>query len=172
MPRLPLWAAQERGSPSVLFTEIGGELRVVANWRVFCTLVVGRDPARHEAVIDTGAPTTIFPLAIWRRFAAEIEWLSFADRTPSKPATVGGVTYHYRFGRVSVRVGGRGGGELLPPLSVVAQFEQPNPAIPLSQRLTRTIVGLQFGPLEGRSLVVSPRHALAERCEAWVTDAP
>lgn len=170
MPRIRLWVEPEPDAVVVRALDPDGRPFDVFNLRVYCRLLAGRDLAQHTAVVDTGAPTTVFPFAVWQRFQADIRWLTFADGTTRKPATLGGVRYQYRLGRVGVRLVGREAEPVLPAVDVVAQFEQFDPMKAPSERLTRTLVGLQFGPLEGRFLVVGPRQSLAERAEAWVTD--
>lgn len=170
MPRIRLIVEREANTAVVLARGEDGTTIAVSNLRIVCGLFAGRDPQRHTAIVDTGAPTTVFPFTVWQRFQAEVRWLTFADRVAMKPATLGGVRYHYRLGRVTVRLVGRGSAPILPPVDVVAQFEQLDPMKSVNERLTRTLVGLQLGPLEGRFLVVGPRQTLAERCEAWLTD--
>lgn len=120
--------------------------------------------------MDTGAPTTVLPQKVWKRFPADVRWLPFADGTSMKSATLAGRSFRYRLGVVSVGLFGRDEALALPPVDALAQFEQYDPMNPQPLEAKHLIVGLQFGPLEGRFLVVGPRHTLAERAEVWVTD--
>lgn len=170
MPRIRLVVERDANSAVVIARSTDADTVAGSNLRVVCGLFAGRDRHRHTAVVDTGAPTTVFPFVVWQRFQAEIRWLTFADGVPRKSATLGGARYQYRLGRVSVRLVGKDDEPVLPAVDVIAQFEQLDPMKTPAERLTRTLVGLQLGPLEGRYLVVGPRQTLAGRCEAWVTD--
>jgi hypothetical protein len=172
MPRLHLFVERDPESVVVLVRRPDGTNTAVANLRVCCRLFVARHPKRFTAVVDTGAPTAVFPHAVWKRFPADVRWLPFADGSARKPATLAGRSFQYRFGVVSVRFFGREASPELPPVEVMGQFEQFDPMNPHPLEPKHLIVGLQYGPLEGRFLVVGPRHALPERAEAWVTDDP
>ncbi|MEO2088638.1 MAG: hypothetical protein ABGY75_03955 [Gemmataceae bacterium] len=112
----------------------------------------------------------MFPLLLWQRFQTDIRWQPFLDGASTKPATLAGRAYRYRFGVVTVRLFGRDEGFTLPPVDVAAQFEQLDPLNETPLELKHTLVGLKLSSLEGRFLVVGPRRDLAERCEAWITD--
>ena len=170
MPRIQLQVDRDHNSPVVLVRLPDGQNAGIANQRVYCQLRVGRDQKSHQSVVDTGAPTAVFPLAVWKRFPTDIRWLPFADGTSTKPATLAGRAFQYRFGLVTVRLFGREDTPTLPPVDVLAQFEQLDPANEQPLEAKHTIVGLQLGAIEGRYLVVHPDHTLAERCEAWITD--
>lgn len=170
MSRIRLWSGTEQHSVVVTARTSDGTLFEVSNRRVYCHLLVGRDPVKHTAIVDTGAPTTVFPFRVWQRFPDDIRWLKFTDGSATKPGTLGGVSYQYKLGRVLVRLAGRDYTPTFPPVDVIAQFEQLDPMKAPNERLTRALVGLQLGPLEGRFLVVRPRRDLAERCEAWIAD--
>ncbi len=170
MPRIRLWTGPDPHPVSLPFRWPDTSGAALTNERLWCHLYVGRLPFDFEAVVDTGAPCTIFPLKMWRRFATHIEWLDFASGPSMRRGTLAGKEYHFRLGRVAVRLAGRDETPILLPVEVVAQFEQFDPSKTDDERLTHTLIGTQFGPLEGRFLVVSPRRGHSERCEAWVAD--
>jgi len=170
MSRIPLIVERDPNTVVVIARAPDGSPVAVSNLRIRCTLVVGRDLKRHLAIIDTGAPTAVFPYVVWQRFPSDIRWFPFADNSAMKLATLAGRSFRYRLGSVTVRLFGRDDLPPLPPIEVVAQFEQLDPMNPHPLEAKHLIVGLQLGPLEGRFLVVGPRHTLAERCEAWLTD--
>jgi hypothetical protein len=170
MPKIPLQVNRDSDSAVVLARAPDGSSTTIASLRLFCQLVVGRDRKAHQAVVDTGAPTTVFPFLVWQRFQADIRWLPFLDGASTKPASLAGRSFRYRLGSVPVRLLGRDEEPTLPPVDVVAQFEQLDPLNETPLELKHTLVGLQLGSLEGRYLVVGPRRDLAERCEAWIAD--
>jgi hypothetical protein len=170
MPRIRLLVDRDPDSPVVLMRTPDGSSAGVSNLRLYCRLLVGRDRKAHQAVVDTGAPTTVFPFLLWQRFQADVRWSPFVDGSASKLATLAGRSFRYRLGVVSVRLLGETQEPTLPPVDVVAQFEQLDPLNETPLDLKHTLVGLQLGPLEGRYLVVGPRRDLAERCEAWIAD--
>ncbi|MCU0702920.1 MAG: hypothetical protein MUF18_02900 [Fimbriiglobus sp.] len=170
MARICLWTEPDTNPVSMPFRTPDGAVESLTNDRLYCTVFAGGDPADQRAIVDTGAPSTIFPYRVWRRFAGQIEWLNFASGASMRRGTIAGKEYHFRLGRVSVRLAGRTEEPTLAPVLVVAQFEQFDPSKTDNERLTEPVVGLQFGPLEGRYLIVSPQRTHPDRCEVWVTD--
>ncbi len=170
MPRIPLWADFDPKAVSIAFQNPDGTAGELTNRRVYCSVYAGRDPKAIHAIVDTGAPAMIFPLRAWLRFPTQITWLKFRDGASVRSGVIGGKAFRFKLGRISVRLSGRQQEPKMPAIEVVAQFEQLDPAINPADRLPHTVVGLQFGPLENRYLVVSPKQTHAERCEAWVSD--
>jgi hypothetical protein len=170
MPRIRLRVDRDEGSPVVLVCLPDGQNAGIAKLRVYCQLRVGRDQKSQQAVVDTGAPTAVFPREVWMRFSKDIRWLPFADGTSSKPATLAGRSFGYRLGLVAIQLIERDGSTSFPALEVLAQFELYDPSNPAPLDAKHIVLGLQLGALEGRYLVVHPDHTLAERCEAWITD--
>lgn len=170
MPRIHLWTGPDPIPVSFAFAQPDGSGAELTNERLWCNVFAGRDPKDHLAVVDTGAAGTIFPHVIWKRFQSQIEWLTFSSGSSMRRGTIAGKEYHFRLGRIALRLSGRNVEPILPPVIVVAQFEQFDPSKGEKDRLTYPIVGLQFGPLENRYLVVSPNQTPLERCVAWVSD--
>lgn len=170
MPRIPLWIGKDPTPVLLPFEWPDGRGAALTNERLWCRLYVAGSPVDYEAVLDTGAPCTIFPYELWRRFQSHIRWLKFPGSDAMRRGTLANKEYHFRLGLIAVRLAGRTGEPKLPPVDVVAQFEQFDPSKEDEERLSYVVVGMQFGPLEGCYLVVGPRRAHPERCEAWVTD--
>lgn len=170
MPRITLWTEQDDPPVQISFRHADGTVGTLSNDRLWCQVFVGSDPVNYRAVVDIGAPSTLFPLRVWRRFAAQIAWLDFASGPSMRRGALAGTNYHFRLGRVPVRLAGRDAEPILPAVEIIAQFEQVDPMQTDAERLTYPVVGMQFGPLEGRYLVVGPRRPHPERCEAWITD--
>jgi hypothetical protein len=170
MPKIRLRVGRDEGSPVVLVRLPDGQTAGIANQRVYCQFRVGRDQKSQQAVVDTGAPTAVFPREVWLRFVKDIRWLSFADGSSMKPATLAGRAFQYRLGLVTIQLVERDGSTSFPATDVLAQFEQYDPSNPAPLDAKHIVLGLQLGAFEGRYLVVHPDHTLAERCEAWVSD--
>lgn len=170
MPRVILWADYDPRPVSIPFQNPDGTAGELTNHRLYCKVIAGRDPKDHHAIVDTGAPSMIFPLLVWLRFPDQITWLTFPDGASMKAGVVGGKAFSFKLGRIAVQLAGRQNEPRLPAVEVVAQFEQLDAGRSREGRLTDVVVGMQFGPLEGRFLIVAPRVAHPERGEAWVTD--
>lgn len=136
------------GGPPVAFTE----------YRVVCPLLVGAGRHFFDAWIDTGAPVSVFPQRVWRAFPDEIDWVDDVER-PLREASVGGVGYPFRYGRIPVGVISADLRTELPPVSVLAMFTWDG------EKLPAPLVGLAGGVLAGRRLVVESDLAAA-RLEA------
>ncbi len=170
MPRVQLWADFDPKQVSIPFVNPDGTLSELTNHRLYCKVFAGRDLKDHDAIVDTGATSMIFPHSVWQRFAGQITPVAFADGQSTRGGVIGGKSFRFKLGRITVQLAGRSEGQRLPAVEVVAQFEQLDPAINPADRLKITYVGLQFGPLENRYLVVSPKQTHVERCEVWISD--
>jgi hypothetical protein len=165
------------------FIDEQGEFQLLPRLRLVCDILVGKEPqapgpagrARYDpttdrrqnfpALLDTGAPLTVFPRHAWEAFEDQITWLRLnpdevAARPPDQrtPTTsVFGSRFPYRLGRVWIGAFDREG-RLLPAVPVIAQFRddvvQPGQPLPL------LLLGLWGGILEGRRL---ERHHSLER---------
>ena len=136
----------------------GGSVVVTPVVRLICTLVVGADRRGFDAWVDTGAPISSFPQRTWRRFAHEIEWLG-DPAGPPLAATIGGVGYPFRLGRVPVAVVSADMRAVLPAVPVTAMF------VFDVDKLPAPLVGLTDSVLAGRRLVVEP-DLVSARLEA------
>lgn len=123
--------------------------------RLFTMIRIGQQaPTVAESIIDTGAPLTVIPRKMWRRFAADIEWLSLpaAHDMDSWLTTLRGRTggqSKCRIGRVLVEAFDLERPQrFLPRVRIIAQFEEKD--LPDE----RVITGLHGGILEGRRLIV------------------
>lgn len=150
MPLLPLH--DDQFAPDILVHDsVGGVLNIPLT-RFRCLVeVVGRY-ALHEAIIDTGAPLTIFPQKVWSQFRAGIDFAFLPFATPAPQAGVVGwrFTYHMaqflvplalRDTRLTVRV---------PRPDVIAQFAIGDP--PGWRSAPPILVGTWGGLLEGGSV--------------------
>jgi hypothetical protein len=164
--RIRLYVQQSlRTLPEPIF-DARGQRTELPFLRVFAMIRVGRT-AREVAdcVIDTGAPLTVFPRVQWKKFANDIEWLSVGPgRSPSSWVTnlwgrTGGSS-RCKVGRVDVEAFELERGlRSLPPVSVLAQFEEEDSAD------DRILTGLFGGILEGRRLVLEP-----DLRQAWLEE--
>jgi hypothetical protein len=118
-----------------------------------------------DCILDSGAPLTVFPRIIWKRFENDIEWLTLPDARAAVSWTTNlrGRTG----GRIPCRLG-RGWVEAfdlenprqsLLGMQVLAQFEQQKTSD------DRVLVGLHGGILERRRLIVEP-----DLRQAWLED--
>ncbi len=114
--------------------------------------IIRRQPphALREAVVDTGAPMTVFPQTEWQLFAQEVTWLTGLN-DPNVPtwvrqfSGVAGGTIPCRLGTVPIEffdhLGGRVG-----PTEIVAMFAFDN------GQMRDILVGLGGGPFVKRRL--------------------
>jgi|SRR5581483_859043 len=136
--------------------------------RLYCWLRVPPISGAYKAVIDTGAPLTVFPRQIWDH---QFRWQAGRDYDELSVAGVGatfrgqvlGLRYSCRLARLRVAVELAGQDAKAPRLrldNVVCQLAD-------SGGLQFVILGLWGGPLVGRRLAVEPRPAddLAARLE-------
>jgi hypothetical protein len=100
---------------------------------------------RPLAILDTGAPLSIFPHRMWQPFAPAIQWLA-QPPTAVRQVTVLGGTWSYRLGRV--RTGATDPeGRWLPAVWVNAFFLEPAPGAP-----PEAVLGLRCRLLDNRRL--------------------
>lgn len=89
MARMRIYVRQSLRTPAETVFAASGVPLTVPFLRLFTMLRVGLQARQvAQSIIDTGAPLTVFPRKIWRRFASEIEWLSL----PAAQATVSWLT--------------------------------------------------------------------------------
>lgn len=89
------------------------------------------DPWCPDAVVDTGAPLSVFPYTLWAAFADQIWWLDQPPRSDglAREITLLGGNWTYRLGRV--RVGAiDDDGDWLPPVWLNAFFLDDLPDAP------------------------------------------
>lgn len=154
MPRVEL-TAYGPYSPLPLVAPAGPLLAPRVQFR--CFLRLPNVLAPRDAVIDTGAPFTIFPEEVWRplRAGTDFEWLPFAPGFAPPAARTPGWTFTYRFARFLLPVGLHDGRTELHRDGLIAQFADSNPLVSAgSQRLAVAVVGLWGGALEGTSVRV------------------
>lgn len=162
MPALDLYAKPLRvrdlsaDGNLVLDPPLPGLPRVLLR-RLTCLLRVPTVPGAREAVLDTGAPLTVFPFDVWSR---EYRWQAGRDYDPLSVAGVAGVLhgqvlqhrYQCRLARlrVPVELAGRSLNVRLRLDSLVVQLTEPGgpPYI---------ILGLWGNALDGRTIQIA-RH--------------
>lgn len=125
--------------------------------RLVARILIGPDPPgragdsreRFDAIVDTGAPLSMFPHAFWSLFPSDAyERLNPANVPSGQTFPTGlliGGRYEYEFGRVWVGVIDDDG-RRLPALPVVAQLMRPG------HTLGRPIIGMSESVLTGRTL--------------------
>jgi hypothetical protein len=165
--RVQLYLRQSRRIAPATVYDAGGNAISLPFLRILTLLRVGKR-TRHvlDAIVDSGAPLTVFPLRAWQRFAGEIEWLKpAADQGPGSWIT-----------HLQGRTGGHGAcdvGRILvetldlerPPrvlraVPVIAQFEK------YHHQDERATVGLHASILQSRRMIVVP-----DLSDAWLEDA-
>jgi len=148
------------GDRLIRYQDEQGRERTVPLLRLQVNVLIGRDPTRgspderkpRRAILDTGAPLTVFPKHRWQSFADEIVRLPLVgDQNPIGRA--GGRQFSYFLGRVWV--GAVDPFERrLPAVPVLAQFREDD--IPAGEPLPPILLGLWGGILEGRTLTRWP----------------
>lgn len=145
-------------------------------FRVLATLLIGQDPPpglpddREEvqAIVDTGAPISVFPRVWWEPYRSMIQFLNPAMGPVGAPlptATVaGGVGIPYQLGRLWMGVVDADERRLR-AVPIVAQFLMQSPV-----GLRRPLVGLRGGVLDGRWLrrISVPMSSVDQ--EWWLTE--
>jgi hypothetical protein len=127
-------------------------------WRV--DILIGADPARSfedrraqfSAILDTGAPVSVFPKHVWRQFEAAITRFRVADERPLV-GSAGDRRFTYFLGRVWVAVTDLFD-RRLPAVPVLAQFREDD--IPPGESRAAILLGLGGGLLERRVLTRWP----------------
>lgn len=123
------------------------------------------DGFEPEAILDTGAPTCVFPFPVWQPFRNEVQWLDQPPREDGRPwaVTVLGGSWAYSLGRVRVGATDRDA-NWLPAVTANALFLDNHPTTgPRPPR--QAILGLRSGLFDLRQL----RHATADPPE-WVLE--
>lgn len=173
---------QPRGIPFFRPGDLSGATAYIPWYRLVVRLVIvprGEDtrvrPTPREdgleldAVLDTGAPTCVFPFPIWQPFGNEIQWLDQPPREDGRPwaVTVLGGSWGYRLGRVRVGATDRDA-NWLPAATTNALFLNDPPATLGATRPPRqAILGVRSGLFDLRQL----RHADADPPEWILEDA-
>jgi hypothetical protein len=156
--RIPV-VNEPRHTPIRYFDETG-RLHELPLLRLRADILIGTDPARPSddrrpqfpAIVDTGAPVTVFPKRVWERFQPAITRFRGADERPFS-GSAGGRHFTYFVGRVSVAVADLFGRRLR-AVPVLAQFREDD--IPEGQPRAAVLLGLAGGILEGRTLTRWP----------------
>lgn len=129
--------------------------------RIRTWVKIGTDFQYRQAVLDTGAPASIFSKAVWSKLAeaGQIEWVCHPPDNPDLDhlprMTVLHGRFPYRLGRTTLQLVELGAGELR-PVSVLIQCTEderrrPDDPEPLPRLL---LLGLQ-GVMNGRTLTLS-----------------
>lgn len=102
-----------------------------------------------DAIVNMGAPLTVFPENVWRDFQDEIEWFTVPDATAwVNQIGWGGVSAACRVRRIDVELIDIGPPmRSLDPVPTIALFSSAGPD-------NRILIGIQEGPLIGRRLVI------------------
>lgn len=121
-----------------------------------------KDRWSPDAILDTGAPLTLFPYPVWQPFESAITWLA----QPPLPAggqrrvTILGGSWAYRLGRVRIGMIDTAGGWLAPAWTN-AWFLDDDPVAP-----KQAVLGLRTGLFDGRQL-----RSDSSGEEWWLEDA-
>ena len=101
-----------------------------------------------DAIVDTGAPLTLFPYEIWEPFAAQIQWFDQPPRDDGTPrqVTILGGRFRSSLGRVKLGAIDEDA-RWLPPVTVNAWFLQYHAGSP-----KQAILGLRSRLLDRRRL--------------------
>jgi hypothetical protein len=183
MPRIRL-DTQELSRKRYLNSQ--GSLRDIVHLRLYTYLLLGRDPQLREAILDTGAPVSLFPIGTWEDIiemgvkcdAGEIipdHQTSQLDKLPLY--SVAGCTYRARYAWLDVTaIDSADRVTRLAPSRVfaalfAARVKAKSDPEPRDDRdgIRQIIMGLGGGILDGRYLVFSP-HPDENRRRAWLQD--
>jgi hypothetical protein len=132
--------------------------------------VVARPPQRPpdthtlNAVLDTGAPLTLFPHTVWQPFAGDVRWL---DPTPTSVwnLRVGGCAYDYRMGEVRLCAFDTTG-NVLPAVPCYAAFLEPAP-VTCAAPLATALLGLHAPLLLNRAIGCAADSTAAQLGRRW-----
>lgn len=177
MPKsLKLYLTQPDTSPVVWFRRPNGSLdsipglRLVAFANLMRVLVRGRNSGQYaitDCVLDTGAYFSIISDKLWRRFVPGfITPLPFDTRTPPplRTVTIGGGTFPYDLGELTIRLEDRDRNHLSVTLIAKLAHDGGRLSVPFT-------LGLRGGVLDGRVLHAEPDPA-APHGQAWVLTDP
>lgn len=132
---------------------VGGRLDV-PRARFHCLVQVPQALMPFDAVIDTGAPLSCFPNAVWRQFVegVDYEWLPFAGGTPPSGRVVGWL-FNFRMARFLRPLAMMDYTTALDRPNVIAQFADSDPPRRANAPPV-LIIGLWGGILEGGRIVI------------------
>jgi hypothetical protein len=160
VPQIRIPVVKLREKNPIQFFDGDGKVRELLHLRLRVSIFIGKlnqpnapeSSERVPAILDTGAPISIFPKRTWQLFAPDIQRITLVDARALTGAA-GGRHYGYFLGRVWV-----GAVDLserrLPAVSVLAHFREDD--IPENEPQPPTLLGLWGGILEGRSLTRWP----------------
>lgn len=115
------------------------------------------------AVLDTGAPLTIFPFAVWQPFASAVQWLTQPPQPAQTRVTILGGRFAFRLGRVRFGAADEDG-NWLPAASSTALLLDHDPAAP-----KQAVLGLRTRLFDGRQLRCTEVPAAAFG-QVWALD--
>jgi hypothetical protein len=124
---------------------------------------VGYSP---EAILDTGAPLSLFPYPVWQSFADAVVWIDQPPTGgPERRVAILGGRFPYRLGRL--RIGACDEENQLPPVWMNIWFlTADDPAAP-----KQAVLGLRTRLFDGRQLrcEAAPGDPLGQRW--WLEDS-
>jgi hypothetical protein len=144
-----------RGRPFTVVPRPGRLL--IPRVQLRCLIRVPNVLLPRDGVIDTGAPLTHFPQAIWTAFreGIDFEWLPFPSGGQPPTGQVVNWRFTYRMARFLVPLTLMDYTTQIDRPSVVAQFADTDPPSPAGQRaLPAIIFGLWGGALEGGRIAI------------------
>jgi hypothetical protein len=99
-----------------------------------------------EAIVDTGAPLTLFPFSVWRHFQDVIRWLNQPPAPVPQRVAILGSRFAYRLGRVRIGAFDRDA-NWLPAVWTNALFLDDDPSAP-----KRVVLGLKTRLFDQRQI--------------------
>lgn len=135
-----------------------GGTRILPLVRLRCVLRLPNGLSALDAIIDTGAPLTYFPRAIWTRFreGIDFEWLPFAPGVVPPVNHIAGWRFTFRFARFLVPLALMDYTTAVDRLDVIAAFASSDPPLSPSQKNPPPVViGLSGGLLEDGAIHVT-----------------
>jgi hypothetical protein len=181
MSRVHLEVRQER-----VFTAIDGSgaARTVPVFRIYAHFRVTGFPKLEEALVDTGAPFSVFPPGTWEKWLGTPTHPGPLVRVPQRDHRSGGLPSEHRvagcvyaveYGWLDLTIEDQEtrfptanilaclcGTRLSPPFN-------PDPIQEARIGLKRTLLGTACGVLDGRYLIAAP-HPHPNRRAAWIQD--
>jgi hypothetical protein len=138
------------GPPLPLATPGGGALQA-PRVRFLCLARLPGFMMPRDGIIDTGAPHTCFPLALWSQFqeGTDFEWLPFEPGYQPPVGVMLGWRYTFRMARFLVPLALMDYSTEVERPGVIAQFADSDPPARRGKSLPLFVAGLWGGLLEG-----------------------
>ncbi len=143
--------------PAMMLTPPVGATIDVPSVQFRCLVRLPNFILPQDAIVDTGAPHIIFPLALWTRFreGIDFEWLPFSPGVQSPVAQLTRWQFSFQMARFLAPLALMDYTTEIELPDVIAAFAHTDPPAPLTRRAPPPIIiGLWGGVLEGGRIAV------------------